>query len=252
MPEDLKQDQAADTGADSSDTGEDQTASTDQNSNDDAADTGADEAGKGEDDAGGANQGSKDAKKDAKAPKEDSSKDDADDGSEPPVKPRLSKADFVLGRKLAKAKKQEAKQDDQGDEGDDGEQVDATDEETIVNVVAKRFGPVIEKTIAADDNAEVAEFLSKNPDFKPFEATVRRYMDHPSRRQLPVASIFYEVAGPKLMQIGATRARAADAKAKQTQTGGGSNRGEEGEKGVKDLSDTEFRAKQEEVRRGKR
>jgi hypothetical protein len=74
-------------------------------------------------------------------------------------------------------------------------------------------------------------------------------MQHPSRRALPIKSIFYEVAGDKLIKIGAERAKQADKKAKDSQTGGGSNRGGEANENVWNLTPEQFAERQEKIRR---
>jgi hypothetical protein len=75
-------------------------------------------------------------------------------------------------------------------------------------------------------------------------------MVHPSRRNLPIKSIFYEVAGDNLLKIGAKRQSEADLKAKNSQSGGGSNRAGEGKVSDWDLPKDDFAAKQERIRRG--
>jgi hypothetical protein len=61
---------------------------------------------------------------------------------------------------------------------------------------------------------------------------------------LPVKTIFYEVAGDKLLKIGADRKTKADEEAKGTQTGGGSNRaGSGGEKPYGKCPKTSLRQK---------
>jgi hypothetical protein len=163
----------------------------------------------------------------------------------------MSTKDFIIQRqqkKIADLKAGDNKGGEGGDPGDDD--VNPEDEAMINKVVAKNFAPIIDKTIAADDEKEIGSFLAENPDFKPYETKVRRFMQHPSRRQLPIESIFYEVAGPALIKLGADRQKLADEKAKNTQTGGGSNRGGEGGKTIADLTEAEFAARQEKVRRG--
>lgn len=259
MPE-IDNNQAANTGADNANgEGENSQAGagqgTDEN-NTDATKTGNEDAGNGEGTKEG--EGDKDTSKgqdNAKAPDKDTQKDKIeDDGAEPPVKPRLSKQDFIIGRQKAKLAKTQEKQGDgtkdNSDTDEDDDEVAPEDEALITKVVSKKFAPIIDKSLAADDDKEIMDFLTENPDFKPFEAKARRYMQHPSRRQLPVKSIFYEVAGDQLLKIGADRAKAADAKAKDTQTGGGSNRAGEGAKSDWNLSKEEFEAKQERIRRG--
>lgn len=190
----------------------------------------------------------------AKAPK--TQDDDEDDGSEPEQRKRLSAKDFIIQRqqkklaKKAKAPKDNSDVDDDNEGSQDDDEIAPEDEELITKVVAKKFAPIIDKSLAADDEQEIQDFLKTNPDFKPFEAKVRRFMQHPSRRALPIKSIFYEVAGDKLLKIGAERAKQADKKAKDSQTGGGSNRGGEADQNVWDLTPEQFAQKQEKIRRG--
>lgn len=256
MPDDLNN-QAADTGA-NTDTGEKSETGADQGTDKKpvATDTGSEDAGTGEgkDGEGDDKDTSQGKDKDAKAPpKETPPKEGEDDGSEPPQRKRLSKQDFIIGRQKAKlAKKQDKPADDTGtdDTGTDDDGVAKEDKDLIIKVVGEQFAPIIEKSLADDDNKEVNDFLTENPDFKPFEAKVRRYMLHPSRRALPIEAIFFEVAGKALIKIGAERQKAADLKAKGTQTGGGSNRSGEGTKLATDKTKEEFEAEQDRVRRG--
>lgn len=211
----------------------------------------------GAEDAGAGKSGGGDDKDKAKAPPADTSKKDdefVDDGTEPPTKARMSSKDFIIQRQQAKIAKLKAKADEGGDAGDTGEgedeEVAPEDEALIGKVVAKKFAPFLDKAQSTEDDREISEFVAKNPEFKPFEAKVRRYIAHPSRRQLPVESVFYEVAGRGLLKIGADRQKKADEDAKQTQTGGGSGRSGEGGKTAWDMSKEEFEAEQARVRRG--
>jgi hypothetical protein len=262
MPDDLNN-QAAGEGADKgTGAGEGQQEGADQNkeANDKTTETGKEEAGDGGEGGEGGQKDTSKGQENAKAPtegKETQQDDDIDDGAEPPVKPRLSKQDFIIGRQKAKLAKTAKADDNKGgdnDKGDDhageDEEVAPEDEALITKVVSPMLAPILEKSMKAEDEQEIAEFLKENPDFKPFEAKARRFMQHPSRRQLPIKSIFYEVAGDKLIRIGADRERAANTKAKETQTGGGSNRAAEGAKDDWKLSPEEFAEKQERIRRG--
>src|SRR5690606_11309004 len=122
---------------------------------------------------------------------------------EPVVRERLSKRDYIIGRQKAKLAREQAKATQIQDEDIDYNDVTPQDEALISKVVAKRFAPIIERSLAAEDEMEINEFLSQNPEFKEFESKARRFMQHESRRHLPIKSIFYEVAGDKLMAIGA-------------------------------------------------
>lgn len=171
-----------------------------------------------------------------------------DTDEEPVVRERLSKRDYIIGRQKAKLAKEQAKATEIRDEDIDYNNVTPEDEALISKVVAKRFAPIIEKSLAAEDEVEIKEFLTNNPDFAPFEAKARKFMQHESRRHLPIKTIFYEVAGDHLLKIGAERERQAETKARASQTGGGSVRTAAGKPDVWKLSPDEFRAEQDRLR----
>jgi hypothetical protein len=173
----------------------------------------------------------------------------ADDNEEPITRERLSKRDYIIGRQKAKLAKEQAKATEIRDEDIDYDNVTPEDEALISKVVAKRFAPIIEKSLAAEDDMEINQFLTENPDFKEFEAKARRYMQHESRRHLPIKSIFYEIAGDKLMKIGAERAKQADQRAKESQVGGGSTRTDIGKPDVWSLTPEQFKAEQDALRK---
>jgi hypothetical protein len=256
MPDDPK-DQSAGAGVEEKDAGagEGQLEGADDKEKSNATDTGKEDAGKGEEEKGGEGADRKDSKgqegqeKNAKAPQKETPKGDEDDKKDPEVRKRLSPQDYIIQRKKKQSEKQGKKEGGEGDESDEDNEVAPEDKEAIVKVVAKEFAPIFNKTVEAEDNKEIQDFLTENPDFKRYESKVRRFMQHPSRRQLPIKSIFYEVAGDELLRIGAERSKAADQKAKDSQTGGGSNRsGEEGGKTNLELTPEEFEAKKEKIR----
>lgn len=77
--------------------------------------------------------------------------------------------------------------------------------------------------------AEVSSVLAKNPEYKPYEDRIRTFVNHPNRaglikNGLPIETVALEAVAPFLQKIGAEKARAADAKAKQTEDVGGSKR----------------------------
>lgn len=188
----------------------------------------------------------------AKAPKDPQN---VTDDEEPQTRQRMSPKDFIIKRKEAKiAKLQQQKEQKQSehqpDADSDNDEIAPEDEELINKVVTKTFAPLLEKTMQAEDEKEITDFIKENPDFSQFEGKARKYIAHPSRRHLPIKSVFYEVAGDDLIRIGAERQKKADEEARQTQTGGGSNRVAEGQKSVWDLTPEEFAEEQEKVRRG--
>jgi hypothetical protein len=216
--------------------------------------SGSEDAGSGGD-KGGEGAGSSSEDKSAKAP-EKKDPQDAEEDEEPPVRSRIDIANHIIKRQQKRIAKMEAKLEggaNDNEEGVEDPEIAPEDEALISKVVEKRLAPIMEKTREAEDNKEVTDFISANPDFAPYAAKAKKFLAHPSRRHLPVETIFFEVAGKDLIKIGAERQRKADETARGTQTGGGSNRGvSNGEKGVWDLSQQEFEARQEAVRRGGR
>jgi len=99
-----------------------------------------------------------------------------------------------------------------------------------------------------EDAQEIGDFVKQNPDFAPYMAKVQKFAQHPSRKDMPIASIFYEVAGTDLLKLGADRARKADIESKKSRAGGGNSNGGGSEKGVWDLSPEEFEAQKDSVR----
>ena len=174
-----------------------------------------------------------------------------EENNEPQVRSRMSPKDFIIARQTAKIEKLKAEAmssttDDETEDEETGEddEIAPQDEKLISKVVAEKFSPLIEKHLQAEDAQEVSSFIKDNPDFAPYEKKVSEFMKHESRRHLPIKSIFYEVAGDDLLKIGAERARQADNEAKQTQTGGGSNRGGNAPKSAWSMTKEEFEAEQ--------
>lgn len=185
---------------------------------------------------------------DDKKSKKSTAKDaDDDEDKEPPVRKRPS--DFArerIERKNANKNKgkDDAKDDTEDDEDDD---IDPADEKTVGKIVEKALKPFVEKQMKEEDDKEVQNFLKDNPDFAKYEAKARKYMAHPSRKDVPISEIFYGVAGKDLMAIGAKRAKIADNEAKKSKSGGGASDAG-GVKPVSEYTKEELEAKQAQVR----
>lgn len=180
---------------------------------------------------------------DDKKSQKPTSKDDKDEDKEPPTRKRP--VDFIRERQ----ERRKAKQGDQGKAADEDEDddIDPADKETIGKVVAKALKPFVEEKAKAQDEQEIKDFLNSNPDFKPYEAKARKYMSHPSRKDVPIEEIFYGVAGKDLLRIGAKRAKIADDEARKTRSAGGASDAG-GAKSNADLTREELEAKQQAVR----
>ena len=191
-----------------------------------------------EDQAGDQTPEQKKAADDAAAAEADAiAKKAEEDNKEPEIRARKTAKDFIIERqakKLAKAGAPKAgeEDDDKGGDSDEDDDVDEEDEKVVRKVASKMLAPIFEEQIAKADDAEVKDFLASNKDFAPYEAKVRTYMKHPSRRDLPIESIFYEVAGPDLLKLGAARAKAADDEARENGAGGGDGGGEDEKSGI--------------------
>jgi hypothetical protein len=181
---------------------------------------------------------------------EDTSQLGTDDNAEPTVAKRMSPKDFIIQRQQKKIEALKDKVGEEETEGDD-EEVNPEDESLISRVVAKQLKPILDQSIQSQDAKEVNEFIKTNPEFAPYANKALRFMAHPSRRQLPVETVFLEVVGRAgLMKIGAAKEKEAAGKSNNSQTGGGSPRGGDVKSDIWSLPKDEFEKQQEEVRRG--
>ena len=194
---------------------------------DDTTDDGADDEGDGNepDDEGGDGKGK--------------GKGDEDDDDEPPTRKPKTPADFVAmrrGKKLAKlsgkGKGNEARGGaaDEDDEDDDG--LSPEDAAAIDKRLEKHLAPILAEKEQKEVDTEIANFISDNPEFKPYAAKVAKWAGHEAYKNVALEQIFYAAAGKELLKIGAKRKQAADGEARKGRTGGGSNNGDD--KGSKD------------------
>lgn len=206
---------------------------------------GADDKGEQDD---GSGDGDDDKGESDKSDKDKTDKTNPDNVDEEP-KTRKRNIDFILERKNRKIQNLKDK-DDKGNDDDSEDGVNPEDEEVIGKVVSKYLNPIIAKQIKEEDEQEIATFLNGNPEFKPYADKVRKFSQHESRKNIPIESIFYEVAGKDLMKLGADKARKSDKEAKESGAGGGSNRGgsDAGSKSVWDMTPEEFEKEQQKVR----
>ncbi len=172
------------------------------------------------------------------------------DADEEP-KTRKRNIDFILARKNEKIKKLQGEKGGEQRPPEGDEDIDDEDAEIIDKRISKFMNPLLEKQAEDEDAKEIAEFVQKNPDFAKYANKVAKFSKHPTRKAVPISSIFYEVAGEDLIKLGADRARIADDKARESGSGGSAGNGG-AEKSVWDLTPEEFTAKQQEVMRKRR
>lgn len=239
--------ETAEKGGDAADESQEDAGAADGKEDADADDESADNAGDGD------GKG-KDDDKSGDDADEDKSKDKSKKKPTPPAdeepKTRKRNIDFIHERQSRKAEKQKEKKDGANDDDEDG--MAPEDRDAVDRRAAKIIEPIAKKLAADEDDKEISEFLTANPDFKPYEAKVRKFAAHESRKNIPFKTLFYEVAGDDLMKIGANRAKKAADDSKRSRAGGGSDRSGTGDKSVADMTKEEFTAKQDEVRRKSR
>lgn len=179
---------------------------------------------------------------------EEEADDFKDDGEEP--LPRHVKNDRYAKMRIAK---KEAKKKDQSDpEEDENSEEDeddlSEDEEKVIQKYFRKHG-YDEKFKEVDTQKEQSmlnDFLSKpeNKIFAPFKDKIWRISQHPTRKNLPFASVAWEVAGPHLIKMGAKLQKQADEKAKSKSSGGTQAKASSdgGYKPVDQMTDKEFQA----------
>jgi len=100
-------------------------------------------------------------------------KPEPDDNDEPPVKERKTAKDFIIERqkqKIAKLEAQKGKSDDDDADDadiDDDDDVLPEDRKAILKTVAPVLQPFIEKSLQAEDEAELQKLFEGQPRVRP-------------------------------------------------------------------------------------
>ena len=218
---------------------QDNKADDDTESGSESGDDGDDK--KSDDDADG------DDDKGDKSKKSDDEPDGQDDGTTPPPV-RKSPKDYIIARqkrKIAKLKGQDGDHSGDDDHADDEDAddtiLDPDDEARISRVVDKKLEPLLETEQQRADKAEEDAFFSdpKNKWAEKDRAKIVRWWQHESRRHLPIRTVALEVAGDRLMKVGAEEERKASDEARRSRNGGHSGRNAGVEKPVDKLTPAE-------------
>lgn len=216
-------------------------------------DSGGDDGDGDKGDGAGAGDGKGDDSK-----KDDKKSDDKSQGGADDEEPqsRKSNAWWVAkrrGDKIEKITKKDGEGDGAGDgKGDDNKGGDDDFDSKLDAALEERLSPLKQQQLEKDVDNDIASVIADEPKFKPYAAKVRKWALHESRANVPVQSIFYEVAGKDLMKLGADKGKEADDEAKNSQgTGGGTESGDQGgAKSVWDMTPDEFAAEQLRIRSG--
>lgn len=116
----------------------------------------------------------------------------------------------------------------EGEEGED-EEITPEDKDAIGKEVKKAIAPLENVIHNNRIETELNSILAQNPEYKPYEARIRRFVTAPNRSNLikqglPVKAVVTEALAPYLQQIGAAKVKAADDKANLTKDIGSSER----------------------------
>lgn len=103
------------------------------------------------------------------------------------------------------------------------------DKTEISKQVKKAIAPLEDTIFKGRIETELQGILAENPEYKPFEARIRRFVTHANRaplikQGLPVKTVVLEALAPHLQEIGAAKSKAADDKANLAKDGGSAAR----------------------------
>lgn len=113
-------------------------------------------------------------------------------------------------------------------EGEDDE-ADLLDPKKAAGFIGKKvneaLAPVQAQVFSQTVEHEIRAELDAHPEYKKYEARIRRFVNHPNRAELikqglPVSTVALEAVAPYLQKIGAEKAKKANAEAATTNNGG--------------------------------
>ncbi len=124
---------------------------------------------------------------------------------------------------------------------DEDEYLTQEDEDKIGKIVKKQLAPFTDTIVKQGIESELNNILIQNPEYKPYEARIRRFVSHQNRlpmikQGLPVKSVVLEAVSPYLEKIAIARSKAADEKAAKTSSEGSSERPSEKTSKFPDIS----------------
>jgi len=111
------------------------------------------------------------------------------------------------------------------DDKKDDDEIVPDDEAIISKVLDKKLSPFTQQLQNQKTETDLAAILAQNPEYKPYEARIRRWVAHPNRaglikQGLPVKAVVTEALSPYLQKIGADKAKKADDKARMDNVDG--------------------------------
>lgn len=186
-----------------------------------------------------------DEDEDKKKKKEDDGDDDEDE--EPKV--RKSAKDFIIERKNKKINKlKKEKKEKESEFSDEGSQ-------EIDDKIQEGLKPFLNRIRGNADDQELKDVFTKYPNAKKMEKTLRKYMDHPAYKDVPISFIYLGLAKQSMDKAERLeeKKKKADEEALGDTTGGNTKRLKKLSKipDVTGMSDKEVEALSNKIKAGK-
>lgn len=170
--------------------------------------------------------------------------DDNEDNNLPPVK--KTPKDYILERQARKRREAEDKARQLEEELALLKEDPSTHQRMDMNQ------DFLEHTRALERKLEIRDFLADYPQFRPYQEKMLQWSLHEAYARIPVEQLAYAVAGKDLMKMRQNLESQAEREALSSQVLGGSVQSSEPPrpKGVHEMSQAEFQAYVQSVKRG--
>lgn len=165
--------------------------------------------------------------------------EDDDDDKEEEVTTRNGKTakDFIIQRQQRKAEKKVEKKEDDDDDG----ALTEDSKSAVDKLVNERLSPIEASLRNSQEDTEIKEIISNNPEFAEVEKTARKYAKHEAYKDVSLKLIFKGLMYDKAERSGALKYKNALRKSNRSHLGGSSNRNRGNkEPDYKNMSDEEF------------
>lgn len=156
---------------------------------------------------------------------------------------RLTAKDFYYQRKLEQVKKQHEKE-----LADARAKLENTPMGDDVDVIKESYAEA-QKQIRT---MELGQYLTANPEFAPYAEKIKKFAEHPDYAHLPTEQLVFASVGKDLLGIvkGAEQIKASNSLAAANTPLSGTGNFVTPKKSIAEMTDEEFRAMQDNVKRG--
>lgn len=144
-----------------------------------------------------------DDEKDDENEKSQKGNSDRSQDDDPPV--RRSALSHIIQRKNEKIERLQRSNRSEGDgdgKGDQNVELTQAGRRVIEEILDERLGSVLDHVRQGSDEQELQEVFAKHPEARKIERTLRKYMNHPSYRDVPLEFIYRGLAASAGTQAG--------------------------------------------------